>query len=101
MDGELQALMQELGMAINDALSDSDRIAEAVSTIKKAGYDVFMVLEATIGFNRREDAPEPERESPPATTGSGKPRWTAQDLKLMRALKISLGDDGPEQPPNT
>ena len=48
--------MQDLGNAINDSLSDSERIAEAIGEIKRAGYDVFLVLEATIGFNRRDDA---------------------------------------------
>jgi hypothetical protein len=39
--------MQELGNAINDSLSESDRIAEAIGGIKQAGYDVFLVLEGT------------------------------------------------------
>ena len=30
-------------------------IAEAIGEIRRHGYDVFLVLEATIGFNRRED----------------------------------------------
>ena len=50
--------MQELGNAINDSLSDSDRIAEAIGEIKQAGYDVFLVLEATIGFNKRDEDDE-------------------------------------------
>jgi hypothetical protein len=40
-------------------LSDSERIAEAIGEIKRAGYDVFLVLEATIGFNKREEGEEP------------------------------------------
>jgi len=58
----LKHLMQELGNAINDSLSESDRIAEAIGEIKKAGYDVFLVLEATIGFNRREEGSENEED---------------------------------------
>ena len=50
--------MQELGNAINESLSDSDRIAAAIGEIKRAGYDVFLVLEATIGFNKREEGEE-------------------------------------------
>mgnify|MGYP001586768530 FL=1 len=50
--------MQELGNAINESLSDSDRIAEAIGEIKRAGYDVFLVLEAAIGFHKQ----EPERD---------------------------------------
>ena len=61
MEEPLKHLMQELGNAINDSLSESDRIAEAIGEIKKAGYDVFLVLEATIGFNRRDESGERER----------------------------------------
>src|ERR1019366_2444935 len=55
LDDQLKDLMKELGDAINESLSDSDRIAAAIGEIKRAGYDVFLVLEATIGFNKRED----------------------------------------------
>src|SRR5438093_10914177 len=54
LEERLKLLMQELGNAINETLSDSDRIAEAIGEIKRAGYDVFLVLEATIGFNKRD-----------------------------------------------
>src|SRR5258708_6706722 len=54
LEERLKILMQELGNAINETLSDSDRIAEAIGEIKRAGYDVFLVLEATIGFNKRD-----------------------------------------------
>ena len=43
-------MMKELGEAINNSLSDSDQIAEVISRIKAGGYDVFLVLEATIGL---------------------------------------------------
>lgn len=97
MDERLKELMQELGNAINESLSDSDRIAEAIGAIKRAGYDMFLVLEATIGFNRREDAPEPPHPSSyvssgPVTGTDGKVKWTAQDLRFLAALKIEPDD---------
>lgn len=96
--------MQELGNAINESLSDSDRIAAAIGEIKRAGYDVFLVLEATIGFNKREDsedaeegetielgaAPAPE----PTRRKVGKIKLTSQDQKFLRALKIAIDDEG-------
>src|SRR6266571_3178117 len=60
VEDRLKDLMQELGNAINESLSDSDRIAAAIGEIKRAGYDVFLVLEATIGFNKREEAEDGE-----------------------------------------
>ncbi|MBX9600725.1 MAG: hypothetical protein K2X35_06970 [Bryobacteraceae bacterium] len=90
--------MQELGNAINESLSDSDRIAGAIGEIKRAGYDVFLVLEATIGFNKREDADEePEAAAdPPARRKfetTGKIKLTTQDQKFLKALKISVDEE--------
>ena len=48
MDDNLKRLMKDLGAAINDALSDSEGISEAIQNVRAAGYDVFLVLEATI-----------------------------------------------------
>ena len=95
--------MQELGNAINESLSDSDRIAAAIGEIKRAGYDVFLVLEATIGFNKREDAVEEEQggevielesRPEPGRRSSGKIKLTSQDQKFLRQLKISIDEDG-------
>ena len=100
LDEKLKELVQELGNAINESLSDSDRIAGAIGEIKRAGYDVFLVLEATIGFNKRED--EDETHSDAGTEGSAEPvrydangkiRLTTQDQKFLRALKISVEED--------
>jgi hypothetical protein len=95
MDEKLKDLMQELGNAINESLSDSDRIAAAIGDIKKAGYDVFLVLEATIGFNKREeDADEAESGVMPENFDAmGHMSWNSQDAKFLKALKISLDDD--------
>jgi hypothetical protein len=98
LDDRLKELMQELGNAINESLSDSDRIAGAIGEIKRAGYDVFLVLEATIGFNKREDEDESEsdameHETEPIRESTGKIRLTSQDQKFLRALKISVEED--------
>ena len=97
--------MQELGNAINESLSDSDRIAAAIGEIKRAGYDVFLVLEATIGFNKREENGDydsemgegevAESEAPPKRKfeSTGKIKLTSQDHKFLRALKIAIDED--------
>jgi hypothetical protein len=94
--------MQELGNAINETLSDSDRIAEAIGEIKRAGYDVFLVLEATIGFNKRDEESgehtgEGEEEdadaAPRKFEATGKIKLTTQDHKFLRALKIAVDEE--------
>ncbi len=88
--------MQELGNAINESLSESDRIAEAISEIRKEGYDVFLVLEATIGFNKREGQEDAEDlEGPPPTEpveGESEIPFTTQDEKFLRSLKITIDE---------
>jgi hypothetical protein len=90
--------MQDLGNAINESLSDSERIAEAIGEIKKAGYDVFLVLEATIGFNKREEGEEAEEEEvesaePQEITTSGRVRFTTQDQRFLKALRIAVDEE--------
>ena len=105
MEEKLKELMQELGNAINESLSDSDRIAAAIGEIKRAGYDVFLVLEATIGFNKREEngeyesedgeAGSAESETPPKRKfeSTGKIKLTSQDQKFLKALKIAIDEE--------
>lgn len=106
VEEKLKVLMQELGNAINESLSDSDRIAAAIGEIRRAGYDVFLVLEATIGFNKRGEAEadagegegEAEEQAPSERNVGGREprarlRWTSQDQKFLRALKIAIDDE--------
>ena len=102
VEERLKELMQELGNAINESLSDSDRIAAAIGDIKRAGYDVFLVLEATIGFNKREEGEEGDDSSEtieieatpePGRRKVGKIKLTSQDQKFLRALKISVDEE--------
>ena len=102
MEEKLQDLMQNLGNAINESLSDSERIAEAIGEIKRAGYDVFLVLEATIGFNRRDENSEDEEDEQSEVTeeqpkrtfeATSKIKFTSQDHRFLRALKIAVDDE--------
>ena len=88
--------MQDLGNAINDSLSDSERIAEAIGEIKRAGYDVFLVLEATIGFNKRDagdDSAEETPGEPREITTTGRVRFTTQDQRFLKALRIAVDEE--------
>ena len=93
LDDNLKQLMKELGAAINDALSESEDISEAIQNVRNAGYDVFLVLEATIGFNKRSKTDSTEEATANGLkSGEMKLKVTAQDLKFLRSLKISVED---------
>jgi hypothetical protein len=53
VDQQLKERMKELGDAINQSLSDSPSISEAVARVKEDGYDIYVVLEATIGISKQ------------------------------------------------
>lgn len=87
--------MKELGEAINESLSDSEQIADVVSKIKAGGYDIFLVLEATIGFNKRDDeAPATKPTTIGAVSDGSDPQFSinSQDMKFLKSLRISVDD---------
>jgi hypothetical protein len=88
--------MKELGNAINESLSESDQIAEAITEIRKEGYDVFLVLEATIGFNKRQEdgtsEPDVADRVGLADEDPAEVPFTTQDEKFLRALKITIDE---------
>jgi hypothetical protein len=92
LDDNLKQLMKELGAAINDTLSNSDRISEAIAKIRSSGYDVFLVLEATIGFNRRQETAADESVETAGFDGEAQLNITSQDVKFLKSLKISIDD---------
>ena len=97
MEAQLQKLMKQLGDAINESLSDSDQIAKVISKIKADGYDVFLVLEATIGFNKQdnEEGQLPSLVKTPASAPELK--INQQDVKFLKSLRISVEGPGRDQ----
>ena len=106
----MKQLLRDLGHAINDSVSDSDRIAEAISSVRSAGFDIVLKLDATIGLARRseqdakmtsldrrfleslhirvdDETLEEENVTPPLV------EITAQDIKFLKSLKISFDDE--------
>ena len=82
--------MEELGQAINESLSESDRIGEVMNKIKAAGYDLFLVLEVTIGFNKRGEGDVVHRQKIGRRTRF---HLTNEDAQFLRALRISIDDE--------
>ena len=93
VDQQLKQLMKELGEAINESLADSEQIAEVVSRIKDGGYDIFLVLEATIGVSKQGEKPGDKTSL--VTTLSSNPEFkiNEQDLKFLKSLRIKIDED--------
>jgi hypothetical protein len=89
VNDKLKQLLRELGSAINESISSSDDVNRQIQKIRDEGYDLYVVLDATIGLNRQDgdEAPAPAA----ALVVSDKDvqfRINVNDLSLLRALGI-------------
>lgn len=94
LDDDLKKLIKDLGTTINNALSESGDINDAIQNVKNAGYDVFLVLEATIGFNRLESGDDNPHKAPNELPTNIELKVNAQDMKFLKSLKIKIDDLG-------
>ncbi len=95
MNARVRKLIEQLGEAIHESVSESEQIAGVVQNIRSQGFDVLLMLEATIGLNEVETQPgEEDGASKPEVVEGGEP-FTAQDVSFLRSLRISVeGDEG-------
>lgn len=92
LNSEFKRLLEELGDAINESLSESERISEVLGRIKAAGYDLFLVLEVTIGFDKRGDGDVVHRHK---VGKRARVQITSEDLEFLKALQIRMDEDEP------
>lgn len=95
MTSRMRELVELLGKTIQESLTDSEEIANVVQEIKQEGYDVTLMIEASIGLNElqadddSEDGDDDEQE-----VGS----FTQNDLHFLRSLRISVEGDEEDRP---
>ncbi len=109
LDDQLKQLLKELGHAINDTVSESERISGAIANVRAAGYDIVLKLDATIGLAKREASPtkittqdrrfleslhiQVDQEVLEEERRTAKLEITPQDIRFLKSLKISLDDE--------
>jgi hypothetical protein len=105
LNQKVKNLIQKLGEAIHESVSESEDIAGVVKNIREQGFDVLLMLEATIGLNEVET--EAEEPTQPVSEDSDGP-FTRNDLTFLKSLRISLTDgaedastDIPDNTPDT
>ncbi len=95
MNQKVKNLIQKLGEAIHESVSESEDIAGVVKNIREQGFDVLLMLEATIGLNEVEDDSEDTVE---ALDDQSEGPFTSNDLSFLKSLRISISQDqAPEQ----
>lgn len=89
MDDKIKQLLRELGTAINESISGSNDVNRQIQRIRDEGYNLYVVLDATIGLNK--EGEEAEEQPELVTVKSDKEiqfRININDLALLRALGI-------------
>jgi uncharacterized protein (UPF0335 family) len=92
----LRELIQQLGEAIHESVIESEQIAGVVQDIRRHGFDVLLMLEATIGLN---EVSAKERSAHDAA-GDETPEdgaFTPNDLNFLRSLRISVEGGGEDE----
>jgi hypothetical protein len=114
LDDQLKNLLKELGHAINDTVSESDRITGAIAGVRAHGYDIVLKLDATIGLAKRDAQGKETRlttldrrfleslriqvdqeslhESDPDKKPSARLTMTPQDVRFLKSLRIATDD---------
>ena len=93
---DVTRLAGELGAALRRVLAESPQIAHCLNRIRAEGYDVSVVLEATIGFTRadhHEGAAPASFEVRVEKADLPPLRMTPLDKKFLRSLKITVDEE--------
>jgi hypothetical protein len=90
VDDKIKQLLQELGTAINESISSSEDVSQHIQRIRDEGYDLYVVLDATIGLNRQdgEDVDPADMPQPEPMIKEVQFRINVNDLALLRSLGI-------------
>jgi hypothetical protein len=90
LNQNLRKLVQQLGEAIHESVSESEQIAGVVQDIRSQGFDVLLMLEATIGLNEVAEA-SADTDAASEKDDAG---FTAQDVSFLKSLRIAIEGDG-------
>src|SRR5262245_25958194 len=97
LSDHLREMLKELGQAINESISGSGRVHDSIQRIRDEGYNLYMVLDAKVGVNKREGRSARSRR---AIAGSAEPdeiersseraafRINLKDLRFLKSLGI-------------
>ncbi len=94
MTSRLRELIQQLGEAIHESVIESEQIAGVVQDIRRHGFDVLLMLEATIGLNEVGSKDSEDAETAAESDAEGG-AFTKNDVNFLRSLRISVeGEEG-------
>jgi hypothetical protein len=110
LNEHLRQMLKELGQAINESISGSGRVHDSIQRIRDEGYNLYMVLDAKVGVNKRDrssrrksgsrdgaassrgeradETAETAALEPGASAASAAFRINVKDLRFLKSLGI-------------
>ena len=91
MDDKIKQLLQDLGTAINESISGSEDVNRHIQKIRDEGYDLYVVLDATIGLNKQDGTSEDGETAVAQVSEPPKEvqfRIDVNDLRFLRSMGI-------------
>ena len=92
LNQKVKKLIQKLGEAIHESVSESEDIAVVVKDIREQGFDVLLMLEATIGLNEVDSETEDAADAEGAEDLQAG-AFTTNDLSFLKSLRISVAEE--------
>jgi hypothetical protein len=74
LNEHLRQMLKELGQAINESISGSGRVHDSIQRIRDEGYNLYMVLDAKVGVNKRDRSSRRKSGSRGSREGAGAAR---------------------------
>jgi hypothetical protein len=98
VEGEdVTRLAQEVGTTLQRILAESPQMAHCLNRVRAEGYEVSLVIEASIGFSRTEggsdEAPEAAFDVRVEKAEPAPLKMTPLDKKFLRSLKITVEEE--------
>ena len=93
---DVTRLADEVGATLRRVLAESPQVTHCLSRMRAEGYEVSVVLEATIGFSRTtqpDPAVVPALDVRVEKADPAPLRMTPLDKKFLRSLKITVDED--------
>ena len=93
---EVTRLAEEVGVTLRRVLAESPQVAHCLSRIRAEGYEVSVVLDATIGLSRAEGQAAAAPAAFDVRLEKPEPlplKMTPLDKKFLRSLKITVDEE--------
>lgn len=92
---DLRHIVRNLERSIERALGSSAQVEECLEQVRAQGYEVSLVLEATLAFARRGQLDQQQVEDLAGLSkkARGVFKMSSLDKKFLRSLKIAVDED--------